>query len=244
MAHWPIYRLDRIDSTNSEAKRRAGLGDVGNYWITAREQTAGRGRLDRTWRSPVGNLYATALFEEPDGVTTASRVPFAAALAVVDVVTRCAPTSAPRLKWPNDVRCGGLKVSGILIETGYNDGALWVAAGIGVNVSHTPEITGQGATSIADLREDTVVTVDAALAELVPAFAARLNQARNRFSDTLADWLDHAESLGEAVTAGSGRDRVTGVFEGLAADGGLILRLPNGETRTIRAGDVNLVREA
>jgi BirA family biotin operon repressor/biotin-[acetyl-CoA-carboxylase] ligase len=89
-----------------------------------------------------------------------------------------------------------------------------------------------------------VVTVDAALAELVPAFAARLNQARNRFSDTLADWLDHAESLGEAVTAGSGRDRVTGVFEGLAADGGLILRLPNGETRTIRAGDVNLVREA
>ena len=239
---WPVEHLGTTDSTNSEARRRAKTGSFQNSWLVAEAQTAGRGRLQRAWASPVGNLFATALFMEPGGIEVAMRLPFAAALAVSDVVLAVAPQSGVRLKWPNDVRVDRAKISGILIETGQGKDGFWIAAGIGVNVSHVPKDAGQHAVSIADLVETETPSVIEILDHLRAAFDKRLNQARDDFGQLREDWLSRAEGIGETIKVSIEPEPLEGIFEGLAEDGGLILRLPSGVQTTIRAGDVELIR--
>jgi BirA family biotin operon repressor/biotin-[acetyl-CoA-carboxylase] ligase len=238
---WPVYNLGVIDSTNTEARRRAKAGAFEDSWLVAEAQTAGRGRLQREWISPTGNLFSTALFHEPGGIRVAARIPFAAALAVSDVVSQLAPDAPVKLKWPNDARIDGAKVSGILIETGGQDDAFWVTAGIGINVTTAPDRAGQAATSLHQLRGDTVLSSADVLSALRAAFAVRLAQARNGFDRLRADWLKVAEGLGETVSVSRNGDPLIGVFEDMAEDGSLILRLPDGRQEIVRAGDVSLI---
>jgi len=239
----PVYWYDELDSTSEEARRRAKSGELGPLWIAARQQTAGRGRLGRAWISPIGNLFTTALFVEPTGLKQAVRIPFAAGLAVVDACKALLPEVDFRLKWPNDVRVDQAKLCGILIESGELNGTVWIAAGIGLNVQYAPEGTGQVASSLHTLGAPSGLTAEHVLDALRACFATRLTQARTDFPQILRDWLAVAEGLGQTVSAGPPNARIEGVFEGLAEDGGLILRLPDGQTRTIRAGDVELVRQ-
>lgn len=242
IADWPVFHLGIIDSTNSEAGRRARSGSFDDCWLVAEAQTAGRGRLQRTWHSPKGNLFSTALYHEPAGIAVALRMPFAAALAVSDAIVACAPDANVKVKWPNDVRVHRAKISGILIETGQLAQGVWVAAGMGINVAECPPDSGQSATSIAIERGDREVTADQVLTELRKAFAARLAQARQGFGQLRTDWLARAEGLGEVAKGTVSGESVEGVFEEIDADGGLVLRLHDGSRRTIRAGDVELVR--
>lgn len=239
----PVYWYDEIDSTSEEAKRRARRGDTSSFWIAARRQTLGKGRLGRTWASPIGNLFATVLFPEPGGLTIAARVPFAAALAVRDACVSVVPSLAVALKWPNDVRVDGKKLSGILTESGETRGVVWIALGMGVNVQHAPDGVGQETTSLLDEGAPSTLQPEHVLQALSDALERRIEQARNDFESLLADWLRHADGFGQTVRAGAVGHRIEGVFEGLAPDGGMILRLPDGKTHIIRAGDVDLVKQ-
>jgi BirA family transcriptional regulator, biotin operon repressor / biotin---[acetyl-CoA-carboxylase] ligase len=238
---WPVHHLGAIDSTNSEAKRRVAAGAFSDGWLVAETQSAGRGRLQRTWISPPGNLFATALFREPGAMPVAARLPFAAALAVSDVALMFASQADVRLKWPNDVRVSGAKLSGILIETGGSGAQTWVATGIGINVLHAPDGAGQSATSIAALRGDTVVTADMVLESLRNAFANRLSTARGGFAKLRDQWLQRAEGLGTQIRVTAAGVPIEGTFEDLDEHGALVLRLPDGSRQIIRAGDVSLV---
>ena len=238
---WPVHKMGIIDSTNTEAKRRVASG-FADQWIVADQQTAGRGRQDHKWISPKGNIYATALFREPGGLPVALRLPFASALAVSDVVHTHAPRADVRLKWPNDVRIARKKVSGILVETGGSGTDFWIAAGIGINVLALPENVGQPATSLLELGMRPDVSVEAALATLRETFAARLAQARAGFGDIRQTWLERAEALGETVHIRAGDVEIHGIFENLEPDGALVLRLPDGSRRSIRAGEVEIRR--
>lgn len=243
IASAPILWFDEIDSTSEEAKRRAKSGDSSAIWIAAHRQLNGKGRLGRNWISPPGNLYITALFPEPGGLSTATHIPFAAALAVSDVCLGVVPDADIRLKWPNDVRVNGAKLSGILTESGETAGALWIAVGMGLNVRFVPEGTGQAATCLRDLGAVDALMPEHLVDDLRTALAFRVGQARERFDQTRSDWVARAEGLGRTVEAGPANARQTGEFIGLAEDGGLQIRLPDGGVTTIRAGDVDLVRK-
>jgi BirA family transcriptional regulator, biotin operon repressor / biotin---[acetyl-CoA-carboxylase] ligase len=234
---WSVHRLGIIDSTSTEAKRRASLG-FDDQWLLADQQTAGRGRQDRTWLSPAGNLYATALYHEPGGLPAALRMPFAAALALSDVIQLLLPEAEIRLKWPNDVRCAKHKLAGILVETGGADGALWVAVGIGLNIRVMPAETGQPATCLAELGLSALQSRDTVFDGLQRAFAARLAQARSGFDEIRRDWLERAEGLGDELQLQVGGERVSGRFLGLGPEGALLLGLPDGATRAIWAGEI------
>lgn len=240
---WPGYWLDEVDSTNEEAKRRASVRGFAAQWIAAHTQSSGRGRLGRNWVSPAGNLYATALFKWHGELRDMTRAPFAGALAVADTVALLAPGCMPKLKWPNDVRCAGAKVSGILVEAGEANATRWIAAGIGINVGFVPEGVDQAATSIADLRGDTLVDTGAALQALRERFATRLDEAKRDFSDTRKAWLERAEALGQPVRVNVNGVLQEGIFQDMAEDGALLLELPDGTLSPIRAGDVELIRE-
>ncbi|MEM7767768.1 MAG: biotin--[acetyl-CoA-carboxylase] ligase [Pseudomonadota bacterium] len=243
---WPVTVLASVGSTNEAAKGAARTLPIQPQWIRAEEQTAGRGRQGRSWASPQGNLYATALFPLEGGYGDALQVPFIAALTVAETVERLAPGSEPKLKWPNDVRVEGQKLSGILIESGVTDGAFWVVAGIGMNISAIPEAVDQAATSIAALRGDTLIDAAMAMDLLASGFASHMQRLPGGFEPVRQAWLQRAEGLGETirVRSGPGDSYQSGAFEDMGPDGSLILRLPDGARQTIRAGDVELVRQA
>lgn len=242
-ADWPVRRFDEIDSTSEEAKRQAVAGAAGPVWITARSQASGRGRLGRSWVSPPGNLYASALFPMPGGAKAAVQIPFVAGLAAADVFAVLAPDAEVRLKWPNDVRAQERKLCGVLVEAGEGPAGPWCVTGIGMNVAFAPEAAGQAAASLADLRGDEAVSADMAFEALREAFARRLNQLDQGFESVRKDWLARAEGLSQRVTVSVGGRAVEGVFETLAPDGGLVMRLADGSPYTVRAGDVELVKE-
>ena len=243
MQDWPAEWFDGIDSTNEEARRRVKSGAFSDVWIAARSQSAGRGRLGRAWKSPQGNLFSTALFRMDDTIANATKIPFVSGLAVADVVRVFAPDVAVKLKWPNDVRVEGAKLSGILVEAGQLDSGCWVACGIGMNVQTAPDGTGQAATCLGDLSGNSAISTDIVLDALRGSFQKRLQQLGLGFEHIRRDWLEFAEGLGDTIAVRIADDEVSGVFEDLGANGEILLRLPNGSLRSITAGDVELIKE-
>jgi BirA family biotin operon repressor/biotin-[acetyl-CoA-carboxylase] ligase len=236
----PVVVLDEIDSTNAEARRRAEAGEAGPVWLLGLRQTAGRGRRGRAWETGVGNLAATLLFNTDKPPAEAAQVSFVAALAVADLLASYVPASLVSLKWPNDPLLGGLKVSGILVESGMRPtGGLWIAVGVGVNLSRKPIDSERPATALTTYRDAPPPTPIEAIEVLAAAFA-RWNDVWSRLGfPAIADaWTARAHGLGEPCVARLGTETLEGIAEGLDGDGALRLRLADGHVRRITAGDV------
>ena len=224
--------LDRVDSTNAEAARRAA-GGTSPLWIMAQEQTGGRGRRGRPWSSPRGNFHATLLLHPagpPDLVALRS---FVAALALRDACV--ALTGLPQaftLKWPNDLLLNGGKLAGILLEgAGQGSGLSHLAIGFGVNLIAAPDpgLVEPGALRPASLLAETGIRVvpDRFLAALAPAYARRESTfCAQGFAPLRQDWLAHAARLGQPVVARTGASVQEGIFETIDATGALVLRTP------------------
>lgn len=233
-----IEVFDALDSTNEEAKRRALTGEAGPLWIVARAQTAGRGRRGRAWTSAAGNLFTTGLFKLDASPARAAQLSFAAALAVGDVAASVISHEAVRLKWPNDVLVEGRKLAGILLESGsHQDGGIWLAVGIGINLAHHPEDAERPATDLS------VHGGAMAPEEAVERLSARFEHwravwARDGFAPIRETWLARAWGLGERCTARLEGETIEGVFADLAEDGSLRLDLNDGRRRLVSAGDV------
>jgi BirA family transcriptional regulator, biotin operon repressor / biotin---[acetyl-CoA-carboxylase] ligase len=233
-----VVVLDRVDSTNAEALRRAGAGERGPLWIVAREQSAGRGRRGRAWTSPAGNLHATLMLTDPAPPAVAPQLSFVAGVALHDAVAAAAAPLAPRLalKWPNDLLCGGRKIAGILIE-GEGD-PVAVAVGIGVNCRHHPDAAEFPATDFA--AEGADVGADAMLDLLAAALDARLGvwNRGSGFAGIRTAWLARAAGVGEPVRVRLSGRETAGCFETIDDSGRLMLRTGPGHLEAIAAGDV------
>lgn len=236
----PIESYVELDSTNAEARRRAEAGETGPVWINAAVQTAGRGRRGRAWSTERGNLAATLLTLTDRPAAEAAQLSFVAALAACDLADTCLGPGAARLKWPNDVLVHGKKAVGILIESGAGPaGGLWVAAGIGVNLAHAPQDVERPATAFAEHMAAPPPSPLAALEVLSAAFE-RWSKVWDRegFAAIAAAWTERALGLGQRCEARLPAETVSGVAEGMDADGALRLRLDDGTVRRITAGDV------
>lgn len=240
MTRPPVEAYEELDSTNAEARRRAESGDAGPVWITARRQTAGRGRRGRAWSTQSGNLAATLLFVTGKAPSEAAQVSFIAALAAADLADTCLGAGAARLKWPNDLLVHGRKAVGILIESGARpQGGLWMAVGIGVNLAHAPQDVERPATAFAEHMANPPPAPLEALEVLAIAFERwRALWEREGFAPIARAWTDRALGLGEACVARLPNATLSGVAEGLDVDGALKLRLDDGSLTRVTAGDV------
>lgn len=229
-----LHRFDEIDGTNAEAVRD---GAPDRHVYVAQTQTAGRGRQGRAWISPPGNLFATICTAPPKDRNPA-QLAFVAGLAVLDAVSEIAPEAAFSLKWPNDVLASGRKLSGILIEAGGQG----YAVGIGVNVTASPPDSAVQfpATDLQSLSGTAFVPTPEVLLEVICRHFSvwRDRWTADGFEPLRAVWLASAHGMGDTIAASTGSGRIEGRFQGLDADGALVLEDSGGELRIITAGDV------
>ena len=138
---WDVRRHAVLDSTNRQAADLARAGAPEGVVVVADHQTAGRGRLGRTWEAPPGSsLLMTVLLRPALDATRLHLVTMAVGLAAADA---CADVAgfAPELKWPNDLVVRDRKLAGILAEAGFAGSVpQWVVVGIGLNVNWPEEL--------------------------------------------------------------------------------------------------------
>jgi BirA family biotin operon repressor/biotin-[acetyl-CoA-carboxylase] ligase len=237
------YRLvirEAVGSTNDVARALAETGAADGTVVWARRQTAGRGRLGRTFESPPGNLYASFVLRPGVSPGSAPQLSFVAAVAVAETVADVLPPGvAVTVKWPNDVLVDGRKASGILLEaTTTPDGRLdFVVLGIGVNLASHPERTRYRATDLS------VAGATVTVADLLERLARRLHDGDARwradgFAPVRAAWLARAHGLGGPIDVEAGNTLISGSFVDLDGDGALIVAGADGRRRRVTAGDV------
>lgn len=237
MTDFRIRHVGETGSTNADLLQSLAQGErlPEGTWLVADRQSAGRGRLGRRWLDAPGNFMGSTLVALAPGDPPAASLSFVAALAVYEaVLARLANPVRLRLKWPNDVELDGAKFCGILLE---REGAHAVV-GIGVNLATAPLVQGRSTRSLAE--HGPAPDRDAFATALAAGFAAELDRWRSYgLAPILARWLAAAHPPGTPLEVHDpGGERVSGTFAGLEPDGALRLRLADGTTNVIHAGDV------
>jgi len=247
--------LAETGSTNADVIALGRAGEPEGVVVVADHQTAGRGRLGRSWQAPPNaSLLCTVLLRPPAAVASATTM--AVAVAAADAVREVTGVSV-RLKWPNDLVCPGdgsspdRKLAGILAEldwpargAGGTTGVV-VAVGIGINVAWGDDVP-------ADLA-DVAVALDHLIAprpapdraELLVAFLRHLD---TRYRHLVADadgiaelqsaWRQRSATLGRRVRIDLGGDDLEGTAVDITTDGHLVVERDDGERRTVAVGDV------
>jgi BirA family biotin operon repressor/biotin-[acetyl-CoA-carboxylase] ligase len=245
--------FNRITSTNDFLKRLARRGAEAGTLVLADQQTAGRGRLGRSWQSPPGvGLWLSFILRPELSLESAGALPLA--ISVVAAETLSVICGEPfAVKWPNDILANNRKVCGILCETqispatGFASDSNkldYIVAGIGINVNQrTRDFNSdwrRRATSLATIighpldRQNVLATL---VQHLDKALFVNLPQKMPAF---LAQWRTLCPELGKPIILQQAKTKITGIFDNIGEGGELILRLANGQRQAYSAGEVSL----
>lgn len=219
---WRVEVVEETGSTNADVAARARAGEPPGLVLVTEVQTAGRGRLGRTWSSPPrAGLTFSALLTAPPSPW----VPLLAGVAVCRALADAAGVEA-RLKWPNDVLVGDRKICGILAEVA----AGWVVLGVGLNVSTRPEELPPDRPATSVLLEGGTTDRHTLLRALLRALAGDASPGDYR---VLCSTLGRAVSvhLPDATVA-------TGTASAVDDEGRLVVTDAAGATTAYAAGDV------
>ena len=239
--------LEEVDSTNLRAKQLAAEGAADGTVVVADRQTAGRGRLGRSFQSPGGRgIYLTALLRPALPPERLSPVTAMAGVAVCRAVERICGAS-PGLKWPNDPVLEGKKLCGILTELsleGETGRVQDLVLGIGINVSQrpedfTPEVR-EIATSLAQA-PGRPVSRPALAAEVIREIDRLYGAlAAGETAPYLAEYRRRCVNLGRTVRLlGPGGGETAEALD-IDGDFGLVVRTADGGIRTVRSGEVSV----
>ena len=232
-----IEFIGETGSTNADLAARLSAGEhLGEgFWLVADRQTAGRGRHGRQWLDAAGNFMGSTVVVLRSDDPPATQLSMVAALALLELLQQRVPD--PRrlhLKWPNDVMLDGDKFCGILLERVGRH----VVVGIGVNLAAAPVVEGRAIKALSALGP--APQRDVFARELAEAMAGELARWRGLGGgDTLRRWSACAHPRGTKLKVHDEHGApLAGRFEGLTEDGAMILRLEDGASRVIHAGDV------
>lgn len=242
-----LISLATTGSTNDVLRDLAALGEPHGTAVFADEQTAGRGRAGKArWITPAGTSIALSVLLRPHlPPSQMGWLSLLAGVAAADALREVATVPA-MLKWPNDVLIRGRKVGGILLESKVSgvriDHAI-IGIGLNVNVPAAalgpmPEmalpptsVMDEGDTAVS--REDLLVALLQHMEREYVALPGGAPSLRARYRALL-------EMMGQPVRVLSDGPPLDAVAEDVAEDGGLVLRLPSGERRTVLAGEVSV----
>ena len=238
-----IYWFDSIDSTNTRAKEMAANGAPHGTVLIAGHQTAGRGRLGRSFQSPAGlGVYLSVILRPQCKPDALMHLTCAAAVAMCDAVAASVGLK-PGIKWTNDLVLGKRKIAGILTESVLLGSDAAVVLGIGINVSHRAEDFAGEVRDIAASLE-MVTGKPVSRGALAAALMEELDALRAEALTDPAAWLAAYRSccltVGREVQVITGTERRCALALGVDEDYGLRVRWENGEETTVRAGEVSV----
>ena len=232
---WTIRRFGELDSTNRRLLDDARSGAADGAVVVADHQTAGRGRLDRTWEAaPGSSLLVSVLLRPALDPARTHVVVMAAALALRDAVAEVAGFT-PELKWPNDLVVGDRKLAGLLAE---RDGeAVVVGAGLNVRADAFGADLDPVATA-CEIMAEGAVDRDAVLDRFLEALGHRLED----LDRIVVDYRAALGTLGRTVRVETVAATVTGTAVDVQDDGALVVRADDGGMHVVTAGDVTQLR--
>lgn len=233
----PLIYFPAIGSTNSYAADLAREGAAEGTLVTTDDQTAGRGRIGRAWRSLPGEQLILSLVLHPP--FPPHFLVMASALAVTETIERVTGL-ATGIKWPNDVQVDGRKVCGILIETSTDFAILGIGLNVNGSLAGDTELATRATTLAETLgrsvsREAVAVELLQRLDDLYTLLLTRGEEGRRGLRDA---WRQRLVTLGRRVSLLQGEQRVTGIAEDVDADGVLLLRRDDGMLQPVTWGDV------
>jgi BirA family biotin operon repressor/biotin-[acetyl-CoA-carboxylase] ligase len=234
-----------VGSTNDKALAAGREGAPEGLAVLADRQSAGRGRLGRSWDSPPGmGIYTSVLLRPQVSASSAPLLTLAVGIAVAEAI-RDVTALQPRLKWPNDLQLAGQKVGGILVEGATLEGQLHEAVvGIGINVNQDvtdfPAALGNRATSLR-VSLGRPLSRTALVASLYNTLEHWYRVFRREERDLILErGREWSAVLGQPIEVQSGDQRWWGLASDLDRDGSLLVRDGAGTLRRVVAGDVSI----
>jgi BirA family transcriptional regulator, biotin operon repressor / biotin---[acetyl-CoA-carboxylase] ligase len=229
-----------VGSTMDVAREAALHGAAEGTVSCADEQTAGRGRLGRSWVTPPAvNLASTLVLRPPASLLReiAMMAPLAVCHAVQDVAGL-----RPGIKWPNDVLVGTKKLAGVLIESDVTDAqGPYALVGAGINVNFDPRRYEEIRDIATSIKAETGSDGDreALLAAYLLHFE-EIYAAAKAGESPFGRWRERLVTLGQGVHAVWDGGTADGIAEDVGEDGALIVRTADGRAITLEAADVTL----
>jgi BirA family transcriptional regulator, biotin operon repressor / biotin---[acetyl-CoA-carboxylase] ligase len=238
-----IFVFESIDSTNNLAKSLSQSDAPHGTVVFSEEQTAGRGRLQRSWISEKGkNLLFSIIVYPSFGRDKIGLLPFTAAVAVCDAIEQTT-SLIPKCKWPNDILINGKKVCGMLLEATGTPLYDKIILGIGLNVNQT-EFSDDLQLKATSLKNEIAKEIDRVdlLQKILGSFEIRYEQL-SRFPSqfTLEDWKRRTEMFGAHIIVYENDVAFEATAIDIAFDGSLVIELKDKSRRNIFSGDVTLV---
>ena len=243
-----LYGFCQVDSTMEIAHTLAQGGAEEGTLIWAARQSRGRGRLGRSWRSPTGGVYCSAILRPSRPADEIPQLSLVTGLACVEAIQETTGLH-PSIRWPNDLLIDGRKVAGILVESSRFSAPVPrapcpvppVVVGIGVNVTTDPKDLPEHATSLAAAG----ASID--LFHFTGAVCRHLDTwydvwAREGFApirQALRSWIG---IFGQVVHIAAGSDQLEGTASDLDERGRLLVRLDSGLVRSFDMGEVTLLK--
>jgi BirA family biotin operon repressor/biotin-[acetyl-CoA-carboxylase] ligase len=261
---WPVIFFERVGSTNDVAHQQALSGSPEGLLVVADEQTAGRGRMGRSWWAPRGSSLLFSLLLRPTIPTAqAGQLTMCLGLGAVEAI-EVVTALRPALKWPNDLLLDSRKLGGMLAELRTaGDRVEYAVLGLGLNVNgEFDEDRWTSLSSVLGRAVDRVLLLAEILARceawyerLAPAeeeagspkpepggWKAEDKSGRSMGGEQIhAAWAAQLDTLGRYVTVSGPAGQLRGRAVGVSPHGSLLLEKEDGETCEVWGGDVSVL---
>ena len=242
---YEVRCYEETGSTNEDIKIAAAEGAEEGLVITADEQTAGKGRSGRSWKTPRGESAAFSILLKPElPPEQISAVTLVMGLSLAQTVKDYLGLEAA-IKWPNDVVIGGKKIGGILTEAHTTEGKIdWIVVGTGINISNQAfdPAYADHATSLSHELNGEKLSCEQIVAAVLARFlwnyriflmTGDLTGIRNAYNELLV-------SRGKEVRIEDPAGAYTAVSQGIDPSGALIVTLEDGSEQKIAYGEVSV----
>ncbi len=239
-----LHIFDELDSTNTHLMRLAAEGVSAGAVCLAETQTAGKGRIGRSWLSPLGaNVYLSVLWRYDDHSLIAG-LSLAVGVAVIRALERSGIVGVG-LKWPNDLLWEDRKLGGILLEvSGEAHGGYAVVVGLGIN-RYIPSAVGRGIdqawVDLAAVAGESAPSRNRLIASILNELLPLLNDYRHTgLEPYLPEWRRYHHLTGREVVVRQGDFETAGTVADVTEEGLLVLACKDGKRREFASGDVRL----
>lgn len=238
-----ILSFDVVDSTMDAAYNLAVVTKDEGSCIFSEAQKKGRGRMGRDWQSPkYKGIYVSIILRPDISPNETPKITLLTALSIAKTI-RAKTSLGALIKWPNDILVDDKKVCGILTEmNAESDKVRFLVVGIGINLNAKATELPKMATSIKEASGQAIDRIDFARAFLEELDKHYLIFKARGFGPILQEWRDFSATLGRRVRVDFKSRHIEGQAMDVDDSGALVVRMDNGFTERISAGDVELLR--